>query len=466
MLFSSVLFLFRFLPVVFVVYYLLPGRWKNFWLLVSSLIFYAWGEPRYFPIMMASILVNYAAARLMARWRRRPALRSAAFWVSFVFTIGWLLFFKYTDFFIANWNALTGMQVPPLFAGKMTLPLGISFYTFQILSYTIDVYLGKVEAERSFVDFGTFVTLFPQLIAGPIVTYTDVRRELHRRTVTAEMLGDGVRLFILGLGSKVLLANNIGALWDTVAAHGFTEASSALCWMALAAFAFQIYFDFSGYSLMAIGLGKALGFQFPKNFDYPYISRSVTEFWRRWHMTLSSWFREYVYIPLGGNRRGRLRQVFNIFVVWFLTGFWHGASWLFVLWGLYYGMLLMLEKLFLLRWLEKSQILSRVYLIGCVLFGWAIFGVGMLGGGSLRTLGELLGQMFASAGGSDWIYYLRSYGGVLALCAFFSTPALRWMYNRLQRYRWIVAGFLALVLVVSVAYLVDATYNPFLYFNF
>lgn len=466
MLFSSVLFLFRFLPVVFVVYYLLPGRWKNFWLLVSSLFFYAWGEPRYFPIMMASILVNYVAARLMARWRRRPALRSAAFWISFVFTIGWLLFFKYTDFFISNWNTLTGMQVPPLFGGKMTLPLGISFYTFQILSYTIDVYLGKVEAERSFIDFGTFVTLFPQLIAGPIVTYTDVRRELHRRTVTAEMLGDGVRLFILGLGSKVLLANNIGALWDTVAARGFMQSSSALCWMALIAFAFQIYFDFSGYSLMAIGLGKALGFQFPKNFDYPYISRSVTEFWRRWHMTLSSWFREYVYIPLGGNRRGRMRQVFNIFVVWFLTGFWHGASWLFVLWGLYYGVLLMIEKLFLLRWLERSRILSRIYLIGCVLFGWAIFGVGMLGGGSLQTLGELLRGMFSSAGGTDWVYYLRSYGGILVLCVFFSTPALRWMYERLQRQKWLVTGFLALVLVVSVAYLVDATYNPFLYFNF
>lgn len=466
MLFSSVLFLFRFVPVVFLVYYLLPRRWQNLWLLLSSLFFYAWGEPKYFPIMMASILVNYVAALLIARWKDRPVLRRTTFWVSFVFTIGWLLLFKYSGFFIDNWNALTGMQLAPLFDGALTLPLGISFYTFQILSYTVDVYLGKVEAERSFINFGTYVTLFPQLIAGPIVKYTDVNRELHRRAVTPEMLGDGVRLFIMGLGSKVLLANNVGALWDTVAARGFSEVSSALCWMALVSFSFQIYFDFSGYSLMAIGLGKALGFQFPQNFNYPYISRSVTEFWRRWHMTLSSWFREYVYIPLGGNRCSRGRMLLNLLIVWFLTGFWHGASWLFILWGLYYFVLLLIEKTFLLRYLERSRVWSRVYFILTVLFGWALFAVGLLPGGSLATLGELIGRMFAFAGGTDWKYYLRSYGGVFALCIFFSTPAIRYIYEKLKQRRWLITGFLALVLAASIAYLVDATYNPFLYFNF
>lgn len=468
MLFSSILFLFRFVPVVFIVYYLLPFRFKNLWLLLSSLVFYAWGEPKYFLIMMSSIVVNYVAALLMARWQERKAWRRAVFFVSLLFTVGWLLFFKYTDFFIGNFNALTGLDMPYLFSGggKMTLPLGISFYTFQILSYTIDVYFGKVAAERDFVRFGTFVTLFPQLIAGPIVKYTDIDSELHTRTVTIDMLGDGVRLFIMGLASKVLIANSIGSLWDTVMRMGFENVSTPLAWAGLLAFALQIYFDFSGYSLMAIGLGKALGFNFPQNFNFPYISKSVTEFWRRWHMTLSSWFREYVYIPLGGNRKGSVRMYLNLFVVWFLTGFWHGASWLFVLWGLYYLVLLVVEKAFLLPYLEKSRVWSRVYLLLAVVLGWSLFAVGLMPGAGLSLYGSLLARLFAFQGGTDWIYYLRNYGATFLLAIFFSTPAIKRIYARMAPHKWLVTASLGVIFAVSIAYLVDATYNPFLYFNF
>lgn len=464
LLFSSILFLFRFIPAVFLVYYLLPFRFKNLWLFLCSLFFYAWGEPRYFPVMMSSILVNFLAALLIDRWKERPRLRRAAFLVSLAFTIGWLLFFKYMDFFIGNFNAITGLSVPLL---SLMLPLGISFYTFQILSYTVDVYYGRVAAEHNFIRFGTFVTLFPQLIAGPIVKYTDINEELHARTVTPEMLGDGVRLFIMGLGSKVLIANNVGSLWDTVVRMGFSEVSTPLCWMALIAFSLYIYFDFSGYSLMAIGLGRAMGFQFPQNFNFPYISRSATEFWRRWHITLSSWFREYVYIPLGGNRVGRMRLYLNLFAVWFLTGFWHGANWLFILWGLYFLVLLVIEKAFLLRYLEKSRVLSRIYLLFFVVLSWGIFAVGLQElQGAKGLLPALFGRLFIWKGGSDWIYYLRSYGMSLLLAVFFSTPAIKKIYERIAGKKWLVTAGLFIVLLASVGYLVDASYNPFLYFNF
>ncbi|MCI8623889.1 MAG: MBOAT family protein [Provencibacterium sp.] len=464
MLFSSILFLFRFIPAVFLVYYLLPFRFKNLWLFLCSLFFYAWGEPKYFPIMMSSILVNYLAALLIDRWKERGGLRRAAFLVSLVFTVGWLLFFKYMNFFIGNFNVATGLSVPFL---SLALPLGISFYTFQILSYTVDVYYGRVPAERNFIRFGAFVTLFPQLIAGPIVKYTDINEELHTRTVTYEMLGDGVRLFIMGLGSKVLIANNIGSLWDTVVGMGFENVSTPLCWMGLIAFSLYIYFDFSGYSLMAIGLGNAMGFRFPQNFNFPYISRSATEFWRRWHMTLGSWFREYVYIPLGGNRVGRGRLYLNLFIVWFLTGFWHGANWLFVLWGLYFLALLVVEKTFLLRYLERSRVWSRVYLLFFVVLSWGFFAIGLEElKGAQGLLPQLFGRLFCWRGGADWVYYLRNYGVTFALAIFFSTPAIKWIYERLAHKKWLVTAGLAAVLLASVGYLVDASYNPFLYFNF
>lgn len=463
MLFSSLLFLFRFVPVVFLVYYILPFRFKNLWLLLGSLFFYAWGEPKYFPIMLTSILVNYLAAIGIERLRARKGLCRLVFFASLAVTIGILLVFKYADFFISNFNAATGLDIGLL---KLMLPLGISFYTFQILSYTVDVYLGKVKAEYSIVRFGSFVTLFPQLIAGPIVKYTDIAAELRERHVTPQMLGDGVRLFIMGLGSKVLIANNVGGLWDTVVKQGFENVSAPLCWLALIAYTFQIYFDFSGYSLMAIGLGRALGFYFPQNFNYPYISKSVTEFWRRWHMTLSSWFREYVYIPLGGNRKGRARQYLNLLAVWFLTGFWHGANWNFILWGLYYFVLLVVEKAFLLKHLEKSRVWSRIYLLLLVVLGWALFSVS-----DMAQLGALVSRLFSLEGGLDWVYYLRSYAVTLLLAGFFSTPALKRIYERISARgsvggRWLTTGFLSAVLLLSVAYLVDASFNPFLYFNF
>ena len=464
MLFSSILFLFRFIPAVFLVYYLLPFRFKNLWLFLCSLFFYAWGEPKYFPIMLSCIVVNYLAALIIGRLERRPGLRRAVFLISLVFTAGWLLFFKYMNFFIGNFNAVTGLSLPLL---KLALPLGISFYTFQILSYTVDVYYGRVPAERNFVRFGTFVTLFPQLIAGPIVKYTDINEELHARTVTPDMLGDGVRLFIAGLGSKVLIANSIGSLWDHVVALGFQNVSTPLCWMGLIAFSLYIYFDFSGYSLMAIGLGRAMGFHFPQNFNFPYISRSATEFWRRWHMTLGSWFREYVYIPLGGNRVGRARHFFNLFIVWFLTGFWHGANWLFVIWGLYFLVLLVLEKSFLLRYLEKSRVLSRIYLLLVVVISWGFFAIGLQElQGAHGLLPQLFSRLFSWQGGSDWVYYLRSYGVTFALAIFFATPAIKRIYERFAKMKWLVTLGLAATLLLSVGYLVDASYNPFLYFNF
>ena len=459
MVFSSLLFLFRFMPVTFLLYYAAPKRWKNFVLLIASLFFYSWGEIRFFPIMVAVILVNYFAGLAIGKWRTRRGLCRAILIISLVFSIGWLALFKYAAFFITNLNALTGLG---LTVPTLTLPLGISFYTFQIMTYTVDVYARKVTAEHSIIDFGTFVVLFPQLIAGPIVKYSDISQELKRRTVTLAGIQEGIALFILGLGSKVLLANNVGALWSQVEALGFGSVSTALAWLALLAYALQIYFDFSGYSLMAIGMGKALGFTFPKNFDYPYISRSITEFWRRWHMTLGGWFREYVYIPLGGNRVKPLLKYRNMLVVWALTGLWHGASWNFVFWGLYSFALIALERLFLKRFLDKHRVISHVYALFAVLIGWVLFAITDLG-----QMGSLFCQLFNGTGGSDWMFYLRNYAVVLLLGMVFSVPVLNRLLERFPKFtKALATPFLMLVLVLSVAYLVDSTYNPFLYFRF
>ncbi len=458
MVFSSVLFLFRFMPVVFGLYYLTPRRWKNAVLFVVSLIFYSWGEIRYFPIMMASTLVDYVASLGIER-RRAKGFRGRGYLaLSMIFNLGSLGFFKYSGFLAENLNTLLGTSIPVL---SLTLPLGISFYTFQTMSYTIDVYWNTVEAERNFINFGAYVTLFPQLIAGPIVRYTDVARELQDRTHTVEGVGKGIQTFIMGLGSKVLIANNIGSLWTRVEAMDFATLSTPLAWLGITAFALQIYFDFSGYSLMAIGLGKMLGFDFPQNFNYPYISKSITEFWRRWHMTLGSWFREYVYIPLGGNRKGAARQYFNILVVWAATGLWHGASWNFVLWGLYFAVFLSIEKAFLLKGLEKSRVFSHLYLLILVLVSWVLFAIT-----DFTRLGQFFTRLFGGYGGSDWIYYLRSYGITFALGFVCSTPVLRKLGDKLGENHLLVTLFSAGVFLLSVAYLVDSTYNPFLYFRF
>lgn len=462
MVFSSILFLFRFMPAAFAIYYLVPKRFKNFTLLVLSLIFYSWGEAKYFPVMIASIVVDYTASGLIESHRDNKLICRLGLIYSVVFNLGMLGFFKYTNFFVGNLNALFGLSLPTI---SFVLPLGISFYTFQTMSYTIDVYLGKVKAERNIIDFGAFVVLFPQLIAGPIVRYTDINRELKERQINLPQIQDGIKLFILGLGSKVLIANNVGALWTEIeaigAGEGFLSISTPLAWMAVFAYSLQIYFDFSGYSLMAIGLGKMLGFEFPKNFDFPYISRGFTEFWRRWHMTLGSWFREYLYIPLGGNRVSKSRLYFNLFVVWAATGFWHGASWNFIFWGLFFFVFLVIERMGFKQVLERHSAFSHVYVIFFLLLSWALFAVTDLG-----MLGDLFTRMFVPVGGVDWIYYLRNYIVVFILGTVLSTPALKGLYLRLEKNNVFCLIFFGAIFLASTAYLVDATYNPFLYFRF
>lgn len=462
MVFSSLLFIFRFLPIALAVYYLAPPRLKNLALFLISLFFYSWGEVRYFPVMAACILGNYLLALWLGRLRDKPRARRAVLVLVVVFNIGMLFFFKYTDFFITNLNALLGTSIPLL---RLTLPLGISFYTFQTMSYTLDVYKGTVQPERNIIDLGAYVVMFPQLIAGPIVLYKDVAAQLKvkKGRYTLAGINEGVGLFILGLGKKVLLANNIGALWEDIKLLGYGSVSTPLAWLGLVAFTLQIYFDFSGYSTMAIGLGKMLGFNFPENFNLPYISRSITEFWRRWHMTLSGWFREYVYIPLGGNRRGLPRQIFNLFVVWTLTGFWHGANWNFLLWGFYYFVLLAVEKLFLYDKLQRGRVWPHLYALFFIVVGWGLFAVDS----GMADIVAFFSRLFWPQGGVSALYFARNYGVALLVGMLCSTPWPRrfyaWVCKKSELLRILV---LAAVLLVSVAYLVDSTYNPFIYFRF
>ena len=458
MVFSSILFIFRFLPIAMILYFLTPNKYKNLTLLLISLTFYSWGEPKYFLIMVASIFVDYFVSRGIEKSRNNKKVSIALLSISIVFNLGMLFFFKYFNFFLENVNNILGLSLKYV---KITLPLGISFYTFQTMSYTIDVFLGKVKAEKNIINFGAFVCLFPQLIAGPIVKYTDINVELKHRKIDMKQIQDGIELFILGLGSKVLIANNIGAFWSEIEGKGFAGVGTVIAWISVLAFAFQIYFDFSGYSLMAIGLGKILGFNFPRNFNYPYISKSITEFWRRWHITLGSWFKEYVYIPLGGNRVGRLRLYINLFIVWFLTGFWHGASYNFILWGLYFFILISIEKAVLLKFLEKHKIISHIYSIFFILLGWAIFAVVDLG-----QLKILLKEMFSISKNNQWMYYVRNYGITFIIATVLSTPIVKNIYNKVIKSDILNTFILMIIFLLCIAYLVDATYNPFLYFRF
>ena len=458
MVFSSVLFIFRFLPIAMILYFLTPNKFKNLTLLLVSLIFYSWGEPKYFLIMVASIFVDYFVSRGIEKSRNNKKVSIMLLSISILFNLGILFFFKYFNFFLENINNILGLSLKYV---KITLPLGISFYTFQTMSYTIDVFLGKVKAEKNIINFGAFVCLFPQLIAGPIVKYTDINLELKYRKIDIKQIQDGIELFILGLGSKVLIANNIGAFWSEIEGKGFDGIGTVIAWISVLAFAFQIYFDFSGYSLMAIGLGKILGFNFPRNFNYPYISKSITEFWRRWHITLGSWFKEYVYIPLGGNRVGKLRIYINLFIVWFLTGFWHGASYNFILWGLYFFVLISIEKAFLFKFLEKYKIISHIYSIFFILLGWTIFAVV-----DLEQLKILLKQMFSISKNNQWIYYVRNYGITFIIAAALATPIVKNIYNKIIKSDILNTIILMVIFLISIAYLVDATYNPFLYFRF
>jgi len=459
MVFSSPMFLFKFLPIVLLLYYLCPRVAKNGLLLLISLIFYGWGEPRYILIMFASIFVDYTVGIMIDKAGENKLRKRIALACSMLFNLGILLFFKYSNFFIENLNSLAGTQWELL---TITLPLGISFYTFQTMSYSIDVYRGNVKAERNLIDFAAFVCLFPQLIAGPIVKYSQISHELKNRIINLEQIQSGARLFIMGLASKVLIANNIGMLWDDVSVLGFENISANLTLLGMIGYSLQIYFDFSGYSLMAIGLGKMLGFDFPQNFNYPFISKSATEFWRRWHMTLGSWFREYVYIPLGGNRCKKSRWLLNIMIVWGLTGFWHGANWNFIIWGLFYGILLILEKLFYLKYLEKFKALGHIYLIFVTIIGFGIFAVT-----DFSQLGAMFASLFSFEFSNDWIYYLKNYGITIILGVLLSTPLLEKAYQKYkERCGWLFNLGMLILLFLSTAYLVDSTYNPFLYFRF
>jgi len=448
MVFSSVIFLFRFLPLALAVYYIIPSRLKNTAVFIMSLLFYSWSEMRFIPLLLICTAVNFL---LSLRAKKRYLI------ASMIFNISILAFFKYTDFLLENINLIFGTYLPVI---SISLPLGISFYTFQNMSYQIDVYRGNVLPEKNIISFGAYVTMFPQLIAGPIVRYSEISRELNNsRRISLTNIQEGILLFIMGLGSKVLIADNFDLLWTAVSEKGFSAVSTPLAWMGVLAFALQIYFDFSGYSLMAIGLGRMMGFHFPQNFNYPYISRSVTEFWRRWHMTLGQWFREYVYIPLGGSRCNSARQYLNIFIVWALTGLWHGASWNFVLWGLYFCVFLCIEKAFLLRHLEKIRVISHLYLLLLVVVSWALFAVE-----DFSQLWELLARMFIFSGGDDWVYYIRNYGATFIISASLATPLLKILRGKLGKIAtWC---FAAVILFLSTAYMVDATHSPFLYFRF
>ena len=458
MVFSSILFIFRFLPIAMGIYFLTPKKLKNLSLLILSLIFYSWGEPRYFLLMIASIFVDYFISINIEKNNKNKKIKILLLAISIIFNVGILFFFKYINFFIENINSIFNMSLNNV---KITLPLGISFYTFQTMSYTIDVFLGKVKAEKNIINFGAFVCLFPQLIAGPIVKYIDISKELKNRDINLDGIQEGIRLFILGLGSKVLIANNIGSLWNEVETMGFNNISTILAWMGIIAFSLQIYFDFNGYSLMAIGLGKILGFNFPNNFNYPYESRSITEFWRRWHITLGQWFKQYVYIPLGGNRLGRARTYFNLFIVWFLTGLWHGASYNFILWGLYFFILICIEKNGLLNLLNKHKLISHIYTIFFILVGWVLFAVI-----DLNQIINFLKKMFIFNAGNEWIYYLRNYIITYTIAIIFSTSFLKKIYNKFVKSNIVDTIILITIFLLSIAYLVDSSYNPFLYFRF
>ncbi len=467
MLFSSIPFLYWFLPCVVLLYFAAPRGLKNTVLLLSSLFFYGWGEPVYVLWMLLAIVMAYLSGLLIERFRSTLRLARAFLVLSVSFSLSMLGYFKYADFFIRNFNAVTGLSVPLL---RMALPIGISFYTFQILSYTVDVYRGAVFAQKNFIDLAAYVALFPQLIAGPIVRYADVAAQLKERRHTPEKTALGMRRFLLGLGKKVLIANLLGELCSIF--RESNDKSVLFFWLYAAAYALHVYFDFSGYSDMAIGLGKIFGFDFRENFNCPFVSKSITEFWRRWHMSLGSWFRDYVYIPLGGNRVSAPRHLLNILVVWMLTGFWHGAAWNFVIWGLYFAGLLILEKIWLLKSLEGKPVIGHFYVTAAVMVSFVIFDAS-----DLQQAFSYLKAMFGGSGypllSSEFLYYFRSYVVVFVIALFGATPLPAKLRGRIRQtaageHVLSIAEPLALIalLLICTAFLVDGSYNPFLYFRF
>lgn len=466
MVFSSTIFLCVYLPLVLLGYYICPKKGRNLFLLIVSLVFYAWGEPKYVFLMIFSILINYVFGRLMDKHRENKKRLKLMLVLSVVIDIGLLSVFKYTDFIITNVNAIFGANFDLL---NIALPIGISFYTFQAMSYTIDVYRNDVRVQKNLIDFGMYITMFPQLIAGPIVRYADVQDQLAERSVTTADFSEGVMRFVVGLGKKVLLANQMGAVWSDIYALG-GDVSALMAWTGAIAYTFQIYFDFSGYSDMAIGLGRMFGFKFPENFRYPYQSVSITDFWRRWHITLSTWFKEYLYIPLGGNRRGLARQALNLLIVWSLTGFWHGAGWNFVMWGLYYFVILFIEKLFLLKALDKlPKFFRHVYALLLIIIGWVIFA-----SDDVSVLLPYLGSMFGAngaIGGMD-VYTLLTKAALLVICCIASTELPKKLFLSAagamnEKAAFTLKSVLTIALLaLSMILLIGDSYNPFLYFRF
>lgn len=486
MVFSQLTFLYYFLPIVMIVYFFASDKIRNVLIFITGLLFYAWGEPFYVCLMLLSTAIDYTAGRLMAKYDDDNKKRKICLIVSVCMNVGLLAIFKYSDFLIDSFNGVFGTSItnPVVLINKalnslypfglnekrVELPIGISFYTFQSMSYTIDLYLRNIKVQKSFLNFASYVSLFPQIVAGPIVRYEDVANELESRTVNIAKISAGIGLFVKGLAKKVLLANNIGMVWTQIKAMDYSTISVATAWLGIIAFAFQIYFDFSGYSDMATGLGKMLGFEFPKNFDHPYISKSISEFWRRWHITLGSWFRSYVYIPLGGNRNGNFKTYRNLFITWALTGLWHGASWNFILWGLFFGVLIIIERLGFGKILEKlPSAVSMLYTFVMVLFGWVLFDTD-----TLADAGRYYAAMFGASGSlvdSYARYTIASNAVMLTLCILISgglgSRLISFCEEKNKRAS-AVAGVAVKIggLLICTAYLVGATYNPFLYFRF
>lgn len=461
MVFSSLVFLFAYFPIVFLLMKTVPFKFRNLVLLIVSLLFYAWGEPKYILLMLFSCAINYLFGYLIYRYEHKAKMLLVT---SIIFNLGLLGFFKYADFIIANINQLGFLNIKQL---HLALPIGISFYTFQAMSYPIDIYRKEVLPQKKFVNFSCYVTMFPQLIAGPIVRYKDISDQLEHRVESEQGLYEGVNRFVVGLAKKVLLANNMGLLWESVNNLPTTDMSVLLSWLGIIAFAFQIYFDFSGYSDMAIGLGKMFGFEFLENFNYPYIASSITDFWRRWHISLSTWFRDYLYIPLGGSRNGMAKTIRNLLIVWLVTGLWHGASWNFILWGLYYGLILIFEKVIGLKLLKKlPSVFRHLYAIFLVLIGWVLFAIVDFNG-----IINYLQMMFGSVSfvNEAFFFYLRNNIFLIIVCMIASTPIILTKFNPFnwnKKLSVLNPVIVLVIMVICVAFICDASYNPFLYFRF
>jgi len=466
MLFSSITFLYVFLPIIVALYFIVPYKVKNYVLLLASLIFYAWGEPKYIIIMIVQIILGYIFAIIIDKYRDKSSVKYMLAMIVIV-NLGFLVYFKYANFFIRTFGQVTGVSVNLL---KIALPIGISFYTFQIVSYVIDVYRGTVALQKNPFYLATYISFFPQLIAGPIVRYVDVEKQLVERKSDFDKIAHGIRRFVLGLGKKVLIANTLGELCDIF--RGSSDLSVAYYWLYAISFTLHIYYDFSGYSDMAIGLGKIFGFDFIENFNYPYISKSITEFWRRWHMSLGTWFRDYVYIPLGGNRVSKAKFIRNIIIVWFLTGFWHGADWNFIIWGCYFAIFLLIEKFFLIKKLENMKVFNHIYVMFVVIIGFVIFNAISMNQ-VISDIGGLIGIGELPFVSSEFLYYIRSYGLVLIIAIIGATPLPKKVVhiinskaNGNKLLNLLEPLVMLIIMILITAYLVDGSFNPFLYFRF